>query len=269
MADRLKGKVAIVTGGGSGIGKAVAQRFVEEGAYVSVVDRDKEKAAAAVKELGSNTIAVCADVSKFDDNKEAVKRTVEQFGKLDVFVGNAGVFDGFQTLDQSVEEMFDSLFAVNVKGYFLGAKASVEELRKTRGTMIFTASTAGFYTQGGGLLYTASKHAVVGIIRELAFELAPKVRVNGVAPGGTITDIRNAIKTGQGFGDDRSFFDIPGIEQFIIQSNPLARLNDVRDHANHFLYLASDESANLTGVIIHSDGGYGIRGGDKVRGGEM
>lgn len=169
-------------------------------------------------------------------------------------------------LDLSTEEMFDSLFAVNVKGCLFGAKASVEELRKNRGTMIFTVSTAGFHTQGGGLIYTASKHAVVGLIRELAFELAPKVRVNGVAPGGTITDIRNAIKTGQEFGDDRSFFEMPGIEKFIAQTNPLARMNEVRDHANHFLYLASDESANLTGEIIHSDGGYGVRGADKVSG---
>lgn len=268
MANRLQGKVAIVTGGGSGIGKAVVQRFIEEGAFVTVVDRDEDKAAATAKELGANAIAFRADVSKLDDNVRAVKRTVEQFGKLDVFVGNAGVFDGFMQLDLSTEEMFDTLFAVNVKGCLLGAKASVDELRKTGGSMIFTASTAGFHTQGGGLIYTASKHAVVGLIRELAFELAPKVRVNGVAPGGTITDIRNAIKTGQGFGDDRSFFDIPGIEDFIAQSNPLARMNNVRDHANHFLYLASDESANLTGEIIHSDGGYGIRGADKVRGGQ-
>src|SRR4029077_16483381 len=126
--------------------------------------------------------------------------------------GNAGVFDVYVPLAEFSEERlsaaFDELFGVNVKGCFFGAKAALPELQKTRGSMVFTASVAGLNSGGGGALYTASKHAVVGLIRQLAVELGPEVRVNGVAPGGTLTDLRGLQTLGN---DDRSQFSHPNM----------------------------------------------------------
>lgn len=270
--QRLNEKVAIITGAGSGIGKAYAERFMAEGAQVAVVDIDAGRAQEAASQLGSGAIGIQADVTRLADNQRMVAEAVKAFGKLDIFVGNAGVFDGFLGLPQldedKLETLFDRVFDINVKGYVLGAKAALPALLKTQGCMIFTASTAGFYTNQGGLVYTAAKHAVVGLIRELAFELAPKVRVNGVAPGGTFTDLRNAIALGQEFGDTRSLFDMPGLDEFIKSSTPLRKVNLPSNHAALATFLASDDASGMTGVILHSDGGYGIRGAATPAGGD-
>src|SRR5205085_8139227 len=130
-------------------------------------------------------------------------------GRLDVFVGNAGIFDVYAEIADMAEDQlsraYDELFAVNVKGLLRGVKAALSELRKSKGAIVFTASVAGLNSGGGGALYTASKHAVVGPVRELAVELAP-VRVNGVAPGGTITALRGLPSLGN---HDRSEFSAP------------------------------------------------------------
>ena len=189
MMGWLDGSVALVTGGGSGIGRAIVARFVEEGARVGVLDRVPARAAQLRADFGDTVVAIPGDVTRREDNARAVAETVAAFGRLDVFVGNAGVFDNFLSLadfpEERLAQAFDEMFAVNVKGYLLGAKAALAELTKTEGSIIFTASVAGFNSGGGGAIYTASKHAVVGLIRQLAVELGPRVRVNGVAPGGT------------------------------------------------------------------------------------
>ena len=158
-------------------------------------------------EFGDAVVAVTGDVAQLADNKRAVAETVAALGRLDVFVGNAGVFDNFLSLaefpEETLSEACDELFGVNVKGCILGAKAALPELLKTDGSMVFTASVAGSNSGGGGPLYTASKHAVVGLIRQLAVELGPRIRVNGVAPGGTMTDLRGLSLLRQ---DDRSQF---------------------------------------------------------------
>jgi NAD(P)-dependent dehydrogenase (short-subunit alcohol dehydrogenase family) len=208
----LDGQVALVTGGGSGIGRAVVGRFVEEGARVGVIDRVPGRGEELRAEFDDKVAAVTGDVTRLDDNKRAVAETVAAFGQLDIFVGNAGVLDGFIPLAALPEEKLgaacDELFAVNVKGCILGAKAALPELMKTEGCMIFTASGAGFTSAGGGVIYTASKHAVVGMIRQLAVELGPRIRVNGVAPGGTMTDLRSVAALAL---DDRSHFAAPGV----------------------------------------------------------
>ena len=139
-----------------------------------------------------------------------------------MFVGNAGVFDVYAKLadlaDEDLTRAYDELFGVNVRGCIFGAKAALPALRKTGGSMIFTASVAGLNSGGGGALYTASKHAVVGLIRELAVELGPDIRVNGVAPGGTMTDLRGLAALGN---DDRSQFANPAIEERLRAGNPL------------------------------------------------
>ena len=197
----LDNQVALVTGGGSVIGRGIVARFLAEGARVGVLERFPDRVEQLRADFGTAVYPVQGDVTRLEDNQRAVAETVRAFGQLDIFVGNAGVFDSFLRFEALPEDAlsaaFDEQFSVNVKGCLLGAKAALPELMKTEGCMVFTASVAGFNSGGGGVLYTASKHAVVGMIRQLAAELGPRVRVNGVAPGGTRTDLRGLAAVGR------------------------------------------------------------------------
>jgi NAD(P)-dependent dehydrogenase (short-subunit alcohol dehydrogenase family) len=253
----LDDQVVLVTGGGSGIGRAVVARFVEEGARVGVMERVAARAEQLCAEFGDAVVGVSGDVSRIDDNRRAVAETVSAFGRLDVFVGNAGVFDVFASFtdlsDDKLNEACDELFGVNVKGCLFGAKAALPELRKTGGSMIFTASIAGLNSGGGGVLYTASKHAVVGMIRQLAAELGPDIRVNGVAPGGTLTDLRGLVSLGE---DGRSQFANPGLAERIASGNPLRTALMPDDLAGAYVFLASRRNARgITGSIVTVDAG--------------
>jgi NAD(P)-dependent dehydrogenase (short-subunit alcohol dehydrogenase family) len=257
----LDGQVGLVTGGGSGIGRAVVARFVAEGARVGVLDRVAARANELRVEFGDAVVAVTGDVTQLDDNKRAVGETVGAFGRLDVFVGNAGVFDNFLSLadfpEQDLSAAYDELFGVNVKGCVFGAKAAFPELMKTDGSMVFTASVAGSNSGGGGPLYTASKHAVVGLIRQLAVELGPRIRVNGVAPGGTMTDLRGLSVLRQ---DDRSQFADPGIEERLRTNNPLQIVLAPGDLAGAYVFLSSRTDARgITGTILTVDAGATLR----------
>ena len=172
-----------------------------------------------------------------------------------------GVLDGFLRLadlaEASIAAACDELFAVNVKGCILGAKATLHELGKSKGCMIFTASGAGFTSAGGGVIYTASKHAVVGIIRQLAVELGPNIRVNGVAPGGTMTDLRSVAALQL---EDRSQFDLPGAAERIAAGNPLQMALDPADLAGAYVFLASRANARgITGSVVSVDAGSTLR----------
>ena len=257
----LDGQVALVTGGGSGIGRAVVARYIAEGARVGVMERVATRAAELRSEFGDKIIGVAGDAASFADNQRAVAETVRTFGQLDVFVGNAGIFDVYASFAElepdKLGRAYDELFAVNVKGCLLGAKAALPELKKTQGCMIFTASVAGLNSGGGGAIYTASKHAVVGLIRELAVELAPDIRVNGVAPGGTMTDLRGLTSLGN---DDRSQFANPGVEERLRGGNPLRMALMPDDLAGAYLFLASRRDARgITGTILTVDAGSMLR----------
>jgi NAD(P)-dependent dehydrogenase (short-subunit alcohol dehydrogenase family) len=257
----LDGQVALVTGGGSGIGRAVVARFVEEGARVAVLDRVASRAEELRAEFGDNVIGLAGDVVQLADNKRAVAATVGAFGRLDIFVGNAGVFDVYTRLaefpDEKLSAAFDELFAVNVKGCVFGAKAAFPELIKTEGSIVFTASVASFNSGGGGALYTASKHAVVGLIRQLAVEFGPRVRVNGVAPGGTITDLRGLVTLQQ---DGSSQFSDPGVADRLRGGNPLQVALQPDDIAGAYVFLASKRGAgSITGTVVTVDAGATLR----------
>jgi NAD(P)-dependent dehydrogenase (short-subunit alcohol dehydrogenase family) len=257
----LDDQVALVTGGGSGIGRGIVTRFLEEGARVGVLDRFANRVEQLKADFGDAVCAVQGDVTSLQDNKRAVAETVRAFGHLDVLVGNAGVFDSFLRFEDVPEESlsaaFDEQFGVNVKGCLLGARAALPALRQTAGCMVFTASVAGFNSGGGGVLYTASKHAVVGMIRQLAAELAPTIRVNGVAPGGVSTDLRGLEAVGRG---GQSHFSEPGIAERMRVNNPLQIALQPSDLAGAYVLLASRTSARgMTGMVITADAGSSLR----------
>jgi NAD(P)-dependent dehydrogenase (short-subunit alcohol dehydrogenase family) len=260
MGMALKDKVVWITGGASGIGEAVTRRFIQEGAKVSIIGRSKDTLAKMKKEFGENILTYQGDISKYEDNEQAVQATVEQFGKLDVFVANAGVFDGFakfaDVTPEALSEAYDYLLDINVKGSFFGAKAALEELKKTNGNIIFTVSGASFYPDGGGVWYTASKHAQIGLMRQLAFELSPSIRVNAVAPGGTLTALTVIPPL-------RPFVNIVDNDtkaSSIKKRNILQLAQMPEDHVAAYVLLASDESRAITGEVISSDGGLSVRG---------
>ncbi len=253
-------KVVLITGGGSGIGLAVVERFVNEGAKVCVMDRSQENIDALETKFNGKVIGLTGDVRSLADNKAAVAKTVDAFGQLDSFIGNAGIWDYMVPLEgqeeDNIEGICDEIFAVNVKGYILGAKAALPELRKTKGNIIFTASSSSFYTGGGGPVYVASKHAVAGLIKQLAYEVAPDIRVNGVAPGGTLTKLGGSSAAGQA---DSKLDEIPGVDQMIGSMTPLGFTSRPEDHAGIYLLLASDQNGGyITGSLINSDGGIGL-----------
>ncbi|MGC9542197.1 3-(cis-5,6-dihydroxycyclohexa-1,3-dien-1-yl)propanoate dehydrogenase [Streptomyces sp. UG1] len=271
----LDGNAALITGGGTGIGRAVAERFLAEGASVTIMGRRKEQLdeVAAVASDPSRVHTVAGDVRDTESLHAAVAETVDRFGKLDTLVANAGVWDYQRQLTRlsgaELGTAFDEIFSINVKGYVLAAEAAWRELVKTRGSIVMTLSNASFYVNGGGPLYTASKHACLGLMRELAYELAPKVRVNGVACGGMNTDLRGP--EGLGLADrsiSASFAkkgpDTPPPPIPLHDSS-----TDPRDFTGSYVLLASRaQSGPITGHAINADGGIGVRGFATAAGGD-
>jgi 2,3-dihydroxy-2,3-dihydrophenylpropionate dehydrogenase len=252
----LDGQVALVTGGGSGIGRAVVARFIEEGARVGVMERVATRADQLRAEFGDKVVGIAGDVARLADNQRAVAETVRAFGRLDVFVGNADVFDVYATDDDKLGEAYDELFGVNVRGVVFGAEAAFPELKKTAGSMVLTASVAGFNSGGGGALYTASKHAVVGLVRLLAADLGPEIRVNGVA-GGTMTDLRRVQSLGD---DDRSQLADHNVAKRLRVGNPLHVALAPADLASAYVFLSSRSNARgTTGSIVTVDAGAMLR----------
>lgn len=261
----LEGKVAVITGAGSGIGRAVAERFVAEGARVGIVDRDPDRIAAVTAALKDVAVGAPADVTVFADLARAMDAVRERFGPIDVVVANAGIFDGYASLLQVPpdvwQQAFGQIFSVNVLGVLWSVRAALPDLQQRGGRVVVTVSSAGFYPHGGGVLYTASKHALVGVVRQLAAELAPAVRVNGVAPGGTMTGL--TVWSGLAPYSARASMSESERAERIRSRNPLRLVMQPEDHAAAYVLLASDQSRAMTGVVIESDGGIGIRGAGR------
>lgn len=258
----LDGDVAIVTGAGSGLGRALVDRFVVEGARVVAFDRSSERIARVEGAHAGRVAGVVGDVTVPADNETAVAQALSTFGRLDTFIGNAGLFDyGARVLDTPIEALargFDELFAVNVKGYLLGVKAAAEALAESSGSVVLTASLSARNAGVGGAVYTASKHAVVGLVEQLALELAPSTRVNGVAPGFMRTDIRGPNALGQGNTTPASLPDLDELARLVL---PLRSLPEPADYTGHYVQLASRaNAAATTGVVVHCDGGFAVRG---------
>ncbi|MBE2997520.1 3-(cis-5,6-dihydroxycyclohexa-1,3-dien-1-yl)propanoate dehydrogenase [Nocardiopsis sp. HNM0947] len=263
----LDGDSILVTGGGSGLGRALTDRFVEEGARVTVVDHDPDKLAVLEKDHGTDTVrAVHGDVTSLEDLRAAVATAEEAFGGLDTLVPNAGIWDYHRTLTRLGEDdptaAFDELFHVNVLGYLLAAQAAWKSLVASRGSIVFTLSNASFWPNGGGPLYTASKHAGLGLMRELAYELAPKVRVNAVAPGGMRTDLRGPASLDLGGRSISRSFDKAAARGGSAPMVPLYEsTTEPEDFTGPYVLLASRrDSGNVTGTVVPVDGGIAVRG---------
>ena len=259
----LDGYVACVTGGAAGIGRAVVEEYINQGAKVGVLDRDAAGLAVLADHL-DGVVTVHGDVRTMEANRRLVGATVEAFGRLDVFVGNVGVgANNLSLVEMPVERLEAAcaeMFAINITGYLLGARASLPELLRTNGSMIFTCSYCSFRPAEDGPLYVATKHAGAGIVRQLAFELAPKVRVNGVAPGVARGKMSGLETLGQAPVDAV----LPGAEHAI----PLGFIPEPSDHASPYVLLASRERSRVTtGSFILTDSGTAVRGVGKAVGG--
>jgi NAD(P)-dependent dehydrogenase (short-subunit alcohol dehydrogenase family) len=256
----LDGKRALVVGAGSGIGRAVVTGFGQEGARVAALELSRDKAAQLAAEL-PDCLVSCGDATSMADTRAAVAAAAGAFGGLDVLVNCVGIFDFYRGLadidDDQLDAAFDEIFAVNVKSHLVSVRAALPELRRSGGSVVLTVSTSGFYPGRGGILYVASKFAVRGCVTALAHELAPGVRVNGVAPGGTLgTELTGPASLGL---DGRVLGSAPGREQDLRDRTPLRVALSGEDHAGSYVFLASDRARGITGTIVHSDGGIGVR----------
>jgi NAD(P)-dependent dehydrogenase (short-subunit alcohol dehydrogenase family) len=271
----LEGQVALITGGSSGIGRAVVDRYIEEGAKVGVVDIVKERLDALAAEYGNKVTCIEGDVTQLEPNKRAVAETVKAFGKLDVFVANAGVGDAFREIvdipEADLAQVYADIFDVNVKAVIIGARVALPELLKTNGSIIVTLSNSSFYPDGGGVMYVASKHAALGVVRQLAHEFAPHVRVNAVSPGATKTDKLMPASLGLDEKGQRIRTQThPSNKDAAVEAcTPLKMHAYPAHHAGAFVLLASRrDNVAMTGSVVKTEAGLGIRGLRRVRGGD-
>jgi NAD(P)-dependent dehydrogenase (short-subunit alcohol dehydrogenase family) len=256
----LEGKRALIVGAGSGIGRAVVDAYRREGARVAVLERDPGKCRALAGELPERAV-IRGDATSLADARAAAERAVSQFGGLDVLVNCVGLFDYYTGIrgvpDEAFDDAFSEAFCANVKSQLAPVKAAVPALAEAGGTIILTTSTSAFYPGRGGILYLASKFAVRGAVIALASELAPEIRVNSVAPGGTLdTDLRGLRSLGM---SQRSLGAAPDRAADLRSANPLGVALTSADHAESYVFLASPAARGMTGVFLHSDGGIGVK----------
>jgi 3-oxoacyl-[acyl-carrier protein] reductase len=245
---RLAGKVAIVTGAGSGFGRGIASAFAREGARLVVADIDATRARDVAGAIGPNAVAVAADVSQGADVTAMVEAAVRAFGGLDIVVNNAGITHKNQSLMTVSEDEFDRIYAVNVKSIYLTTLAAVPELEKRGGgSIVNTASTAGVRPRPGLTWYNGSKGAVIALTKSMAAELAPlNIRVNAINPVIGETALLETFMGVPDTAENRARF-IAGI--------PLGRMSTPADIANAAVFLADPASSFITGVAIEVDGG--------------
>ena len=252
--DRLKGLVAVVTGAGSGIGRASALAFAAEGACVVAADLNGAAAsetAAQIGATGATADHIETDVTNAEHVEHMVQHTVDRFGRLDVLFNNAGLPQSFTPLEESTDALFDRLIAVNIKGVFYGCRAAIPHMkRQGSGVILNTASTAGIRPRPGLAIYNATKAAVITLTKTLALELAPHhIRVVSICPVATDTPM---LPTFIGAGDEQE-----GRKRFIA-TIPWGRLNLPEDIARAAVFLASPEAEMVTGTAFEVDGGRDI-----------
>ncbi|MGG0668650.1 glucose 1-dehydrogenase [Sporosarcina koreensis] len=248
---RLENKVAIITGSGAGIGKAIATRYAEEGAKIVIADFNEEALQTTVEELksaGHEAIGVVVNVAVEEDIAKMVSETVSNFGRVDILVNNAGVGDNMQAAENVKDETWQRVMDINVTGVMRGLRQIIPVfLKNGGGTIVNMASIAGLTGGRGGLAYTAAKHAVVGMTKNIASQYGPQnIRCNAIAPA--------HIETG--FAAAMTNVDQFGLEVATRGVNLMPKAGTVQDISNIAVFLASDESAYINGVALAADAGW-------------
>ncbi|MGE7828339.1 SDR family oxidoreductase [Paenibacillus sp. NPDC093718] len=248
---RLAGKVAIVTGAASGMGKATAELFAAEGAKVVVSDLRLEAAQAVVDGItakGGTALALVANVAKEEDVQQLVDATVNEYGTLDILINNAGIMDNFVPAADLTDELWDRVFAINTTGPMRTIRKSLPIfLEKKSGVIVNIASAGGLMGSRAGAAYTAAKHAVVGLTKNVGFQYATQgIRCNAVAPGGVSTNIGITLNAPNSFGMERAMAGI--------NLNP--RTGEPEEIAKVVLFLASDEASFVNGTVVTADAGW-------------
>jgi 3-oxoacyl-[acyl-carrier protein] reductase len=248
--QRLAGKVALVTGAGSGIGRATAELFAAEGAELVVVDVDAASARAcaeAIEAAGANALAVPTDIADNDAVEAMAAAARERFGRVDVLVSNAGILDDYEPAAETSDETWNRVLGVNLNGMFFTARALIPGmLENGGGAIVNVASTAGLNGGNGGAAYTTSKHGVIGFTRQLCFDYARRgIRCNVICPG--------AVETGM----TREIFASADAEVMkAVESAPIGRWAQPEELAAAALFLASEEASFVNGAVYVVDGGF-------------
>ena len=244
--DRLREKVAVVTGAAKGIGKATAELFAREGARLVITDMDEANLSQLRERLagsGAEVEAVAGDVSVVEDARRMISAAVEGFGRIDVLVANAGIIP-LNTIVEATPEDWDHVMAVDGRGMFLTCKYAIEEMLETGGgSIVCLSSISGLAGQAQQAAYGPAKFVATGLTKHLAVEWADRgIRVNAVAPGTILTE---------------AVAELPDeYKEPMLEAHPVGRLGEPAEVANAILFLASDEASFITGAILPVDGGY-------------
>jgi 3-oxoacyl-[acyl-carrier protein] reductase len=248
MAGRLEDKVALITGAGSGIGRASAERFAAEGARVAVVDlKGAAETVAAIEAAGGEAIALTTDVADEEQVATMAEVALERFGKVDVLMNNAGILDDYLAAADTPTAVWERVLGVNLFAQFFTARALLPQmLERGDGAIINVASTAGLNGGNGGAAYTTSKHAIIGFTRQLCFDYARQgIRCNVICPG--------VVETGM----TKEIFASPDAAVMAaVESAPIGRWAQPEELANAALFLASDEASFVNGAVYVVDGGF-------------
>ncbi|MBC1514057.1 SDR family oxidoreductase [Listeria booriae] len=248
---KLAGKVAVVTGGASGMGRQIAELYAKEGAKVVVADIQLEEAQKTVDEIKANNgeaLAVVANVMKEEDIQAMIDKAVETYGTLDILVNNAGIMDNFVPAGELTDELWDRVFAINTTGVMRTTRKAISIFEKQgNGVIVNIASAGGLFGSRAGAAYTASKHAVVGFTKNVGFQYANKnIRCNAIAPGAVNTNIGTTLYAPDEFGQERAMIGMG--------TNP--RVGEASEIAKVALFLGSDDSSFVNGTVITADAGW-------------